>query len=58
MNLLKRWHPKVCKKKKPTCVCNFVDRIDKSVPQVTVWHHEALHHEALHHSAEPRDAKQ
>ena len=46
MDLLKRWQPKVCKKKNPTCA--FVDMIDNSVPWVTVWHH----------SAEPRDAKQ
>ena len=24
MDLLKRWHPKVCKKKNPTCVCGYV----------------------------------
>ena len=24
MDLLKDWHPKVCKKKKSTCVCGYV----------------------------------
>ena len=24
MDLFKRWHPKVCKKKNPTCVCGYV----------------------------------
>ena len=45
MDLLKRWHSKVCTKKNPTCV---VGRIDNSVPRVTVWGH----------STKPRDAKQ
>ena len=45
LDLLKRWHPK-CARKRIQHV--FVDRIDNSVAQVTVWHH----------SAEPRDAKQ
>ena len=40
---VKRLAPKVCKEKNHV----FVDRIDKSVPRVTVWHH----------SAEPRGAK-
>ena len=24
VDLLKRWHPKVCKKKSPTCICGLV----------------------------------
>ena len=46
MDLSVRWHPKVCARKR--IQHEFVDRIDKSVPQVTTWHH----------LAEPRNAKQ
>ena len=45
LDLFKHLHPKFERKRIPHA---FVDRIDKSVPRVTVWHH----------SAEPRDAKQ
>ena len=38
LDLLKRWHPKYARKRIQHA---FVDRIDKSVPWVTVWHHSA-----------------
>ena len=44
LDLLKRWHPKYARK---IIQHASVDRIDKSVPPVSVWHH----------SAEPHDAK-
>ena len=45
LDLLKRWHLKYARKRIQHA---FVDRIDKSVLRVTVWHH----------SVEPYDAKQ
>ena len=45
LDLLTRWHQKYARKRIKHA---FVNRIDKSVPRFTVWHH----------SAEPRDAQQ
>ena len=45
LDLLKLCHPKYARKRIQHA---FVDRINKSVPWVTVWHHKAL-------SSEPRD---
>ena len=38
LDLFKRWYPKYARKRIQHA---FVDRIDKSVPLVTVWHHSA-----------------
>ena len=35
LDLLKSWHPKYARKRIQHA---FVDRIDKSIPRVTVWH--------------------
>ena len=42
VDLVKRWHPKVCKKRNPTYVCGY-DRqfCPHDPPRVTVWHHSA-----------------
>ena len=45
LDLLNRWHPKYARKRIQHA---FVDRIDKSVPRVSVYYHSAV----------PRDAKQ
>ena len=46
MNLVKRWHQEVFKKKiQPD---KLEERIDKDVPWGTVWHHSAEH-------SDPRD---
>ena len=41
LDLLKRWHLKYATKR---ILHTFVNRIDKFVPRITVWHHEAFKH--------------
>ena len=57
MGLFKRWHLKYARQR---IQHEFEERMEKSVPWVTVWHHSAEPCDAkhCHQSAEPCDAKQ